>query len=481
MLFQLAFKNIMSRRSSVIIIIFIAISLTLMTVINAVFESTEHGVETVYTKSFTGDLVIRYDNNQPLSLFGDETPMTGYLTTIPTLVPYSDVQSLVTSMSGVAAAVPQVTIQTAVECGSERDVLYAFGVPGESYLAAMPSISIIEGVPFGDNERGAMLSAGTARSLGARVGDEVQFVVQDGISARIRAVPVTAIYEYSVANSVLEKMVLVDSFTVRSLAGMTGTSVSNEQISEEKTDLLDMDFDLEDLFGDAEDMDAFFIDDSGDEDLSVEETVSVPQYSPADFSESTTWNYLLVRLNDSDDASRVIRSLNRQFKKNGWPVEATNWRNAAGSTALYLYWIRLIFNIGVIVILAAGFIIINNTLVVGVLNRTQEIGTLRAEGASRLFISLQCMIETFTLTVSAGILACILGFIVSAIISSVGITFDNSFLIQLFGADTLTFAPTWSTIGSTLGMSIILGLVGWMYPVRTALRVSPVQAMQGAS
>ncbi|MCQ2981828.1 MAG: FtsX-like permease family protein [Treponemataceae bacterium] len=481
MLFQLAFKNIMSRKSSIVIIIFIAISLTLMTVINAVFESTEHGVETVYTKSFTGDLVIRYDNNQPLSLFGDETPMTGYLTTIPTLVPFSEVQSVISAYSAVESVVPQVTIQTAIECGDERDVLYAFGVPGQSYLAAMPSISIIEGTPFGDNERGAMLSTGTARSLHAQVGDEIQFIVQDGISARIRAVPVTAIYEYAVANSVLEKMVLVDSFTVRSLAGMTGTSISNEQISEEKTDLLDGDFDLDDLFGEAEDMDAFFIDNADESLPAADVTESVPEYSPADFSESTTWNYLLVRLHDSDDASSVIRSLNRQFRKNSWPVEATNWRNAAGSTALYLYWIRLIFNIGVIVILAAGFIIINNTLVVGVLNRTQEIGTLRAEGASRLFISLQCMIETFTLTVSAGVLACILGFIVSAAVSRAGITFDNSFLIQLFGADTLNFAPTWSTIGSTLGMSIILGLVGWIYPVRTALRVSPVQAMQGAS
>ncbi len=487
MIFYLALKNILSRKSSIVIIIFIAFALTLMTVINSVFESTEHGVETVYTNSFTGDLVIRPKNNVPLSLFGDETPITGDLTQITTLIPYSEIKSCIAALPGVVNVVPQVTCVTAMETDGTRSATYVFGVPGTSYVNLMPSIRIVEGVPYGDAERGVMLSVGGATRIGAHLGDMVQFIVQDGLSFRIRAATLTAIYDYEVENAILDRIALADPYTVRSLLGMNETAGSFDDtgISEEKTDLLTEDFDIEDLFGAAEDSDAFLLaEDIIDESVlwgSDSAGTTAAQLSETDFAESTSWNYLLVRLTDAGKADKTIRMLNRVFRKNGWPVEAMNWRNAAGSTALYLYWMRLIFNAGVIIVLAAGFIIINNTLVVGILNRTQEIGTLRAEGASRRFITLQCMIETFLLTITAGIIACILGALISAWVSSMGITFTNAFLTQLFGADTLQFATSFSTAAETMLLSFLLGIVGWMYPVRTALKITPVQAMQGAN
>lgn len=473
MIFYLAWKNILSRKSSTIIIVFIAVALTVMTVMNALFESTEHGVETVYTDSFTGDLIIRPKSKILFSLFGDETPMTGYLTAIPQISSYGEVKQITESMSSVAAVVPQLTIQSAVEFGEYRGWGYLFGVPGESYINLMPAISIIEGAPFGDLERGTVLNEKYAREIGVSVGDEIQFVVQDGTSARIRAVTVTGIYRYAVDNPLLNQMIIVDSYTVRSLAGLTEKTLSLEVIDENKNDLLSEDFDIESLFGAAEDMDAFFLESSSD-DLVEESTEQM-------IAESTLWNYLIIRLTDRSLSSTTIKALNKSFNKRELAVEAVNWRSAAGSTALYLYWIRLIFNIGVVVILAAGFIVINNTLVVGVLNRTQEIGTLRAEGASRLFISLQCMIETFILTVSAGIIASLLGYIISIFISYLGITFTNNFLIQLFGSSSLDFSPTAGTVLNTLGISLVLGLIGWVYPVSTALKITPVQAMQGGN
>ncbi len=478
MIFYLALKNILSRKSSIVIIIFIAFALTLMTVINSVFESTEHGVETVYTNSFTGDLVIRPKNNVPLSLFGDETPVTGELTAIETLIPYSDIKNHLLSLPQTQSVVPQVSCATAMEVNGRRTATYVFGVPGTSYVTAMPSIQIVEGEPYADSERGVMLSSGGAARIGAKIGDTVQFIVQDGLSFRIRAATLTAIYDYAVKNAILDRIALADAYTVRSLLNLTDTaSEDTYAIAEEKTDLLDSDFDIEDLFGSAFDTDEFILEDSFVESVD-QDSVTEQIIDPA---ASSTWNYLIVRLAPGTAADSVIRSLNRTFRKNGWPVEAMNWRNAAGSTALYLYWMRLIFNVGVLVVLAAGFIIINNTLVVSVLNRTQEIGTLRAQGASRRFITLQCMIETFLLTLTAGIIACILGYFASNWVSGMNITFSNAFLKQLFGSDTLQFATSVKTMGQTLALSLLLGIVGWMYPVRAALKITPVQAMQGAS
>ena len=88
MLIKLALKNICSRKSSLVIILFISFAITLLSVSNALFDTSEKGVQETFKKSFTGDFIIRPLTDVPLSLFGDETPFTGELTKIKTIVPF---------------------------------------------------------------------------------------------------------------------------------------------------------------------------------------------------------------------------------------------------------------------------------------------------------------------------------------------------------------------------------------------------------
>ena len=223
------------------------------------------------------------------------------------------------------------------------------------------------------------------------------------------------------------------------------------EIDEESRDLLESD-DFDSIFEEAED---FSAKDSPVEEVKetkVEEPKDVPQINE---TESTVWNFLILQLKDRRKIKKTVVELNRFFKDASWPVQAVTWRSAAGSTAMYLFWIRFIFNVGVIIVLGAGFIVINNTLVVNVLNRTQEIGTMRAEGASRKFVSIECMIETFMLTLTAGILGCILGSIGSSLISSMHFSLGNAFLIQLFGRETLEFSVSAKIIAKSMGLSLI--------------------------
>ena len=59
MIIRLAVKNIVSRRSSLIIILFITFAIMMFCVANAVFDSTENGVQKTYVSSFTGDILVR--------------------------------------------------------------------------------------------------------------------------------------------------------------------------------------------------------------------------------------------------------------------------------------------------------------------------------------------------------------------------------------------------------------------------------------
>ena len=87
---RLALKNILSRKSSAAIVLFVSAAISLLVVINSVFDCTEYGIEEVFKNSFTGDFVIRPKATAPLSLFGDETPFTGELSEIPELFPYEN-------------------------------------------------------------------------------------------------------------------------------------------------------------------------------------------------------------------------------------------------------------------------------------------------------------------------------------------------------------------------------------------------------
>lgn len=474
MLFKLAYKNIISRKSSIVIIVFMAFAVMLLSVSNAIFDSTEHGVKSSFASSFTGDFMIRPKVDFTVSLFGDETPVTGDLTELDFVIPYENIINELNTFSEVQSVVPQITGTAIIEAHEFRTVVTLFGVPGNEYVKTMPSISVVDGAPYVAGEKGLILSDNIASLLQLKVGDEVQFLVSDGPVFRIRAVPLSAIISYSVKNDIFNQFVLIDPDTIRSLMNISATTSSvTNSISEEESNLLESDFDMDSLFADSEDMNGSFI-------IEDKKEQPVPEVvEPSLVDDNLSWNFIIGRLDESVSPDAFIKKLNTLFVKKGWSVEAVNWRSAAGRTALYLYWIRIIFNIGIFIILIAGFIIVNNTLIINVLDRTREIGTMMAIGAKRRFIALQCMIETFMLTLSAGVIGCIFGQIVTILITKAHIVFHNSLLTQLFGSSALVVSLSPVNLLEMFALCIVLGLIGWCYPVMTAVKINPVVAMQG--
>lgn len=473
MLFKLAFKNILSRRSSAVIILFMSFAAVLLVVSNALFDSTEKGIQNSFTESFTGDFIIRPVSKAPLSLFGDETPITGELTEIETLVPYESILEFLSSNPLVSGFVPQVSGVAMLENGTARKNMSLFGVQGDIYLDMMKGANLIEGRAYTFDEKGMLVSDKVATELGITVGKTIQFTIADGTSFRIRAVPVTGIISYESPNSIFERFVLVNPDTVRDIMDIADSYAYDDTSFDETTiNLLDESLNFDDLFSSAGDVDAIFEDSSlMDTSVSIEEEI-VPAVN-------TAWNYLVCKVQDGADTKQIIKKLNKEFKAREWLVEAVNWRHAAGSTALYLYWMRMIFNIGILIIMAAGFIVVNNTLVVSVLDRTREIGTMRALGASSLFVSLQCMIETVSMALVAGLIGCFIGSLVALGLTSMEIIFTNSFLIQLFGEGALVVGVSWGNVVEILFLMLCLGILGWIYPVITALKVQPIEAIQG--
>ncbi|MCR5386656.1 MAG: ABC transporter permease [Treponema sp.] len=500
-----AFRNIVSRKSSLVIVLFIAFSIAVMVMANAVFDGTGNGIEKTFSSSFTGDVVIRPKTDFPMSLFGDETPVTGELSELPRIIPYNNINDYVKSLEEIKYICPQLTGQAVLKVEEKNKVAVLFGIESKNYLKIMTGIKILEGEPFELGTSGVMISDIMREKIKKDTGkylvpgDSVQLISSNGSSYTLRAAEVTAVYKYEVHNDLQDNIVLIDPDTLRSLLGIESMSSAEIEIEKEKTTLIEN--------SNTEDIDVLFGEDMFEEDfsealdtlndVSIAEQTQTPSSSSSeitasdeterapldaqsdgDQSEQTTWNYIICKVEDGVNPDRVVKKINRFFKENEFNAVASSWRAAAGMSAQYIYWMRLIFNIGLLLLIGTGFIVVNNTLIIAAMDRTKETGALRAIGADRKFIGIEYLLETLMLTITAGILGCILGVLGNQLLVCAKITFSNSYLIQLFGGTQLKTSVTALNLLSGMCLSLLLAVIGWLYPVHIALDTSPVVAME---
>jgi putative ABC transport system permease protein len=107
-----------------------------------------------------------------------------------------------------------------------------------------------------------------------------------------------------------------------------------------------------------------------------------------------------------------------------------------------------------------------------VAHRTREIGTLRALGFSRRAILTSFVLESIVLALIGGVV----GSVLVLVLGMVSFPVMN---FQTFSEIVIGFHATPGIIGSSLFLSISMGLIGGMFPAIRAARVSPVEAMRG--
>ena len=125
--------------------------------------------------------------------------------------------------------------------------------------------------------------------------------------------------------------------------------------------------------------------------------------------------------------------------------------------------------LGAIFILAiiVGSVVVTNTMVMAVLERTREIGTLRAVGWRRSRVLWMIMTEAILLSVvAAG----------AGILVGIGLTTA----IQAIPGVGLMLAAAYTpqVIIQAVGVSLFLGVTGGLYPAWHASRLSPVEALR---
>ena len=128
---------------------------------------------------------------------------------------------------------------------------------------------------------------------------------------------------------------------------------------------------------------------------------------------------------------------------------------------------KQIFNIVLIIIagisLLIGGIGIMNIMLASVLERTKEIGIIRAIGATEEDVILQFLSESILISVGGGIIGIILGVIGAYIIEFVS------------GIETVL---TFSSIMISFLIAVIVGLVFGIFPAKAAANKRPIEALR---
>jgi ABC-type antimicrobial peptide transport system permease subunit len=139
---------------------------------------------------------------------------------------------------------------------------------------------------------------------------------------------------------------------------------------------------------------------------------------------------------------------------------------------------RIVLLVAMTIIFVVALIIINNTMVMATLDRSAEIGTMRAIGAQKRQVVALFLAETLLLGLVAGGLGAGAGAALIHWLGQVGVPAVTQALVLFFAGPRLypTLGPSDLLFG--LGSVVSVSLLSAAYPALLAAKVPPILAMQ---
>jgi ABC-type lipoprotein release transport system permease subunit len=207
----------------------------------------------------------------------------------------------------------------------------------------------------------------------------------------------------------------------------------------------------------------------------VQGGVDTKVYSPDEMRNGLALNAAVI-LKDPSRILETTQALIPVAKSVG--LQVVDWKAATGIVGQFVLVMRLVLVTALFIIFIVALLIINNAMVLATLERTSEIGTMRAIGAQRGMVVALFLVETIVLGLIAGTLGAVVSTAFVSWLHAVGIPAFADQLILLFAGPRLF--PTWTAKDVLLGVGSVVtaGVVSTLYPAFLAARIQPVVAMQ---
>ena len=163
-------------------------------------------------------------------------------------------------------------------------------------------------------------------------------------------------------------------------------------------------------------------------------------------------------------AEQVAEFLNRYYERNNdYHISASSMESMLGTMNTMLSTISVALSVIAGISLLVGGIGVMNIMLVSVTERTREIGTRKALGATNNQIRTQFVVESMIVCLIGGIIGIILGSVMGYVGSA----------ILMEGC-----LPTLSSIALSVGFSLAIGIFFGYYPANKAAKLDPIEALR---
>lgn len=486
LILKLAVRNLLRHpRKTALLGILIALGMALLFAANAVFQGTNTGLRASFVGSLTGHAAVSARAETAYSLFGSEVPIVSEYESIPPIPSFSDLSDLLDGLDGMAVWTPVVAGLAQMRVAGYVVNVPVFGVDPDSYFAVCPDIVLESGDPAALASGGVFINSVLYKTIETAIGrplapaEDIVFGMYSGGSFRLKKGTFAGVQRYVSSTEALDRVVLADATLVRSIANYTmGFVAAEDSVAADEADA-GGNFDLDSLFMEADDQLA-----AAGDGLTlelVENTMAdTTRRDALVMTDAAAWSFALVRAVDGQERT-LMRSLEAAVGGRGQIWRPMGWREAAGSSAQALFAVQAAFYVGLGFVALGAVLVIMNALVISVLERSAEIGTMRGLGAGAPFIRRLFIAESMLLTMSAALVGVCVGLLLSGWLERAGLRVSNPLLVTLFGGPRIRPLATAGSVLSHLVLALCIGASAWIYPVSLAMRVEPVAAMNGST
>jgi putative ABC transport system permease protein len=462
---KIALRTLLRRKSRMITIGLLVAFGTFLLVFGGTFtQSAAEASRNSIINNFTGDFIVySAASKEKPSPFAFQTPL-------PNIQNIQQVLDFLGSLPEVAAYVPYAQnygILQAKRGGVNVDLPFIFyAVDPSRYRAIFHNAEMTSGEFFGvdgggPTQQGVVISnfqnEQYAQNYGVtlRVGEPVTLLgLTEGGSVNAVGSRLLGIFEPTHYKNVFNYINFLDMSSYSNLYNFTGVSSDslpkgfNEGLSEALKDETS-------LFALAKDF--------GKIDLSTLKSEALSGYT-----------MIAVTLKDHEQLRQVMSRVNAHEDLN---VLTSDWQEASG------FFARIASALQAFIYLATGLIflvvvfIFMNTLIINVVERTAEIGTMRAIGAERRFVRRLFLTETLILNGFFSLLAMVAGLVLLLLLRPTGLPLPDTISQFLIGGGNLPLRLNVVPFGQALVIVVLASVVATLYPIRVATAITPLRAM----